>query len=635
MSNDKDKKQPEVPQPETKSTPTDSAKPATPQSDSKSTATDSAKLAAPRPETTSTVTDSAKPAAPQPDVNNGAETWTVLFVVLFWGAIALVGIWLVPGGKQFLMGHKIGTGIVAGVLIAIGLVRPVQQWFHGAGSTAKAGLGIFGVVPASLLALALLFFLPESAQVAVIRSVLLILLCLLPGSMYFLFIATKKYSLVDEFLNHVKRLGLVDNIKDGNCPPEAERRDVRFYINKFEAVLGKLPEDARQRLLEGTSSADSQQSTALTELFTRDTLLPVILTTLLIALCWLVTLPPWQGTISFKHDQPSQESAPPPENGTPPQTALERSPSQPQLRNLYFSPSEKLSVVRVQQQEDPKKDPGTQPAVPANAETDRRKTDPWFQKWLAVITPLPIPEFYAFLGAYFFSLQMLFRRYARRDLRPSAYVNISIRIVIAIIGTWAAIQVTKAVPFETLKAIGADDTRLLVLGFVIGVFPRVAWQVINGLSAKLFGSLFRLPSFETKLPISDIDGLTSWHEARLEEEDIENVPNMATADIVDLILNTRIPTDRIVDWMDQAILYTHIGPEDPEAADTRRKRLRKHGIYTASALVKRYKESETDGTRTDLELIFGADKPSAVLSLVDAVQTNPNLMPIMRWRNLC
>ena len=66
------------------------------------------------------------------------------------------------------------------------------------------------------------------------------------------------------------------------------------------------------------------------------------------------------------------------------------------------------------------------------------------------------------------------------------------------------------------------------------------------------------------MPVSDLDGLTVWHEARLEEEDIENIPNMATTEIVDLMLSTRFPPDRIIDWVDQAIFFTHLGPDEEE-----------------------------------------------------------------------
>jgi hypothetical protein len=78
---------------------------------------------------------------------------------------------------------------------------------------------------------------------------------------------------------------------------------------------------------------------------------------------------------------------------------------------------------------------------------------------------------------------------------------------------------------------------------------------------KILFAGFVLPSLEAQLPMSDLDGLTVWHEARFEEEDIENMANMATADFVDLMFNIRFSPDRLVDWADQAILYTHLGPE--------------------------------------------------------------------------
>ncbi len=45
---------------------------------------------------------------------------------------------------------------------------------------------------------------------------------------------------------------------------------------------------------------------------------------------------------------------------------------------------------------------------------------------------------------------------------------------------------------------------------------------------------------ESKQPLSELDGLTVWHETRFQEEDIENVLNMATVDIVHLMLHTQV-----------------------------------------------------------------------------------------------
>ena len=45
-----------------------------------------------------------------------------------------------------------------------------------------------------------------------------------------------------------------------------------------------------------------------------------------------------------------------------------------------------------------------------------------------------------------------------------------------------------------------------------------------------------------------------WYEARLTEEGIESAEELLTANIVDVLLHTRVPVARLVDWLDQAHL---------------------------------------------------------------------------------
>jgi hypothetical protein len=172
-----------------------------------------------------------------------------------------------------------------------------------------------------------------------------------------------------------------------------------------------------------------------------------------------------------------------------------------------------------------------------------------------------------------------------------------------------------------------------VLGFIIGVFPRVVWQIVGAVAKKMSGKVLQLPSLQTDLPITDLDGLTVWHESRLEEEDIENIPNMATADLVEMLLTTRIPPDRLIDWVDQAILYTQLGPDKEKL---RRETLRIQGIRTASALIEGYARSVDRGDEKDFEKILSdsSSQRSPIRSLIDTMQTNPNLRLIQNWRGL-
>jgi hypothetical protein len=248
--------------------------------------------------------------------------------------------------------------------------------------------------------------------------------------------------LLNEFLTNLKRLGLLHQLY--NEEDASRRRRVQSYLQKFEAIYGDLPPNIHDDVLENNFRYYSREETGRATSLSTATI-PVMLSTVLIAIGWLITLPPGE-LVS---------------NNTP---------------------------------------------------------------WVQAFKPTAAPVALAFLGAYFFSLQMLFRRYVLNDLGGTAYVAVSIRIILAVIGIWILMVVGPEGGFS--------DTQLLVWGFVFGVFPRVIWQIIESLFKKMAG--FVVPSMTSQFPVSDLDGLTVWHEARLQEEDIENIPNMADADLVHL-----------------------------------------------------------------------------------------------------
>jgi hypothetical protein len=413
----------------------------------------------------------------------------------------------------------------------------------------RAGLFIFGVIPLLLALIGSVTVLPQRYQFIALRSVILVTVCLLPAVMWFLFIAARKASLLNGFLANLYRLGLIaPSPRSSSASPAADpAHDQRLmsYLQKFESVYGRLPQSVRDSVLKkGISPYKASDVTS--PIGQSTTTIPVMLSTILIALGWLVTLPPAQV----------------------PHTVTDAS------------------------------------------------------SWARAIEPTATPVTLAFLGAYFFSLQMLFRRYVRNDLGGSAYVAVSMRIVLAVIGTWV-------VMVASLQLGLATKGQLLVIGFVIGVFPQVAWQIIQTAFSKTI-SFIHLKSMESDLPLSDLDGLTVWHEARLEEEDIENIPNMATTDLVELFINTRFPPERIIDWVDQAILYTQLGANNKGFRDV----LRLHGIRTATsflevsaAIKKQQEKSAADDTTSASAMEFDS-------SLEVALSTNSNLALVQRWRTM-
>src|SRR5690242_4588672 len=153
---------------------------------------------------------------------------------------------------------------------------------------------------------------------------------------------------------------------------------------------------------------------------------------------------------------------------------------------------------------------------------------------------------FGFLGAYSFILQMLVRRFFQSDLRPAAYANALLRLIVVLILVGALYQI---LPHDNLQSAAA-------IAFVIGFFPLAGMQAIQRFAATALRAV--VPSLNPPYPLNQIDGLSVWYEARLLEEGIEDMQSLATANFVDVILHTRVPVGRLVDWVDQAHLYLHL-----------------------------------------------------------------------------
>jgi hypothetical protein len=487
---------------------------------------------------------------------SGAPAW--LMLIIYGGGAVLYAAWQFTPTAGLVKSYW--PILIIAVVAAIALMLLLKPAVRTAGQ-ARVALVTFVLIPAVLMVITGVVILPPQYQAPALRVIFLSVVTLLPPTMYYLFISTRKYSLLNEFVSNLDRLGLLDGEHNPSVEIMPEARETRHrlrvlaYLQKFEAAYGPLPPQLMDeiratgdvpRVLSNPRSA-RLLSSGVADVFTAETTPPLVISTVLIGLGWLSMLPP--------------------------------------------------TLV---------------------------------SDWHQAFVPAQMPVYFAFLGAYFFSIQMLFRRYVLRDLRTSAYVAVSMRIILAVLGTWV-LERTWALAATLPAAAGGvipapSNEALLLTAFVVGVFPPVAWHYVQAVLKKVTFASVAVPSLSTQLPISDLDGLTVWHQSRLEEEDIENIPNMATANLVDLLLNTRVPPDRIIDWVDQAILYTQIGADDDDVG--RRKTLRACGIRTASALVDSYWHSD----EATMKAATAEEKPIALT--VGALLTNPNLRHIQRWRGL-
>jgi hypothetical protein len=277
---------------------------------------------------------------------------------------------------------------------------------------------------------------------------------------------------------------------------------------------------------------------------------------------------------------------------------------------------------------------------------------------------------FGFLGAYVFVAQQLMRRFFASDLRPSTYTSALVRIAVVIISVAAVNQVLE------IWLSGSGDLRRweAVAAFAIGFFPLVATQVVvRAASAPLRVSARPLDS---DYPLSQLDGLNIWYEARLIEENIDDMQNLSTANLVDVVLHTRVPVGRLVDWVDQSFLFLHLdrvergirenrqarrqpagsSPAAPDGADHdplspsrivgesvkpssragtwTRTALRQLGIRTATDLLKAFPPDDPDGSRSACSYagLTAVDVDAdQIRTLVRVLGQEHGLAPVWNW----
>jgi hypothetical protein len=301
---------------------------------------------------------------------------------------------------------------------------------------------------------------------------------------------------------------------------------------------------------------------------------------------------------------------------------------------------------------------------------------------------------FAFLGAYFFAVSLVFRRYVRADLTPKTYTHIILRLLLAIILAWtlSALPVfaeggtvadaaesvlqplspeegtaqpepgssageavtdtqTTAPVTETGNAennaanseaadAGEFSTGLLyLLAFFIGIFPETGTTVLQDLARNpLFTRMF--PRLEEDHPLTRLDGINLYDRSRFMEEGIENIENLAHHNLIGLMLSTRISTNRLVDMFDQSILYLHLGL-DPEEVTAARKQLRAYGIRTATDMEAAYQSAEERDSDELSKFLIILNNENAQPESLSRVQTildtlrDDDWMPYLRnWREL-
>jgi hypothetical protein len=146
-----------------------------------------------------------------------------------------------------------------------------------------------------------------------------------------------------------------------------------------------------------------------------------------------------------------------------------------------------------------------------------------------------------------------------------------------------------------------------------------------------------VPSLQPAHPLSDLEGMSVWYEARLLEGGIEDMQGLATANLADLLLQVQVPTGRLIDWIDQALLLVHVGGVERRLAP----KLRQLGIRTATDLLALFPAEGMDdsgsketATKQLLESLgeLGVDA-ATVHNLARILAREPQLQVVRNWKD--
>jgi hypothetical protein len=147
---------------------------------------------------------------------------------------------------------------------------------------------------------------------------------------------------------------------------------------------------------------------------------------------------------------------------------------------------------------------------------------------------------FAFVGVYLFNLGTSIRRIYLYDLSENLFRGNINRLGIT---TGLAI---------VLQTICTNEFVFFSIGFIGDtVLADVLKRAVTLLKI-LRGA--KIP----EVPLKLVQGLDMWKEYRLQEEGIESVENLATADVIELAVKTHYTLHTLVDWIDQAILIVRL-----------------------------------------------------------------------------
>lgn len=167
------------------------------------------------------------------------------------------------------------------------------------------------------------------------------------------------------------------------------------------------------------------------------------------------------------------------------------------------------------------------------------------------------PVVITFVGAYLFNMGLIVRRLYLYDLNDNLFWGCINRLLLSI-----GVSICLAVAFPDEK-----HNMTLVYFATPFILNKVLIGILHSATAWI-GRLLNRAGQQADMPeLQQICGINIWKEYRLEEEGIEEVQNLATADVIELAVKTHYNLRTLIDWIDQAIVLTRFGGKTQKMKD--------------------------------------------------------------------
>jgi hypothetical protein len=164
---------------------------------------------------------------------------------------------------------------------------------------------------------------------------------------------------------------------------------------------------------------------------------------------------------------------------------------------------------------------------------------------------------FAGLGAYVAVLFAMIGRVYASALSSRFLMASSLGTAAAITMGWAIAKFGFASVFNTANASATTGTAFVAEAalFLVGISHKLAYDALRARARKLFGAT---EPEAAEIEIAVVEGIDDTSADLLNEYGVTSIQHLATAEPGELCERTLLPLQRVLDWIDQALLIARI-----------------------------------------------------------------------------